>query len=111
MEKFTASRQGGFWRWMFSLKTAGSFGEISYDEKSINWKSSFMNFGGQFNRNIDELETITNSKYIDYLIFPRKCYLFSFSDGKKYKFKIPFEQSTQEWQNFKNKFSSKFKNQ
>jgi len=49
MLKFRASRQGGFWRWVSSLKTSGSYGEISFDEKVINWQSSFMNFGGKFN--------------------------------------------------------------
>jgi len=98
-------KQGGFFRWLFSLRTSGSWGKISYDQTTISWNSSFLNFGGKFSYPAQELQEISKAKYIDFMIFPRSCYKLTFADGKQYKF--TFKLNKEAGDEFLNSFASK----
>ena len=77
---------GGFFRYMSTFYTWGSMGDLTYDENTISYKSSFMNFGGKFNCRLDELSEIGQSKYINYLVFPTKCLVMQPKGKKAFKF-------------------------
>lgn len=76
---------------MFSLTTFGSAGDLSYDPDGLKYKSAFMNLGGKFSCKLSELKKIDQSKYIDFLVFPRKCLVLFLENGKTFKFKFASE--------------------
>jgi|TARA_B110000879_G_scaffold171777_1_gene222896 hypothetical protein len=77
---------GGFFRWMLSLTTRGSAGELTYTNEGISYKSAFMNFGGKFNCNLTDLTEIGQSRYINFLVFPNKCLVLLTANRKAFKF-------------------------
>ena len=77
---------GGFFRWISSLMTFGSAGNLTYNDDEISYKTSFLNFGGKFNCKLNELSEIGQSKYINYLVFPNKCLVMQPNGKKAFKF-------------------------
>jgi hypothetical protein len=89
-KKFQAFRQGSFLNWLTSFQTGGSAGDLQITDDKIKWKSAFMNFGGKFEYDLDQIKSIDKSKYLNFLIIPSQCFQFNFKDGKSYKFTFSF---------------------
>jgi len=91
-EKEQVFRVGGFWRWLFSMVTWGSSGELTYNDVGIKYKSNFMYFGGHFNATWSEIQKISKGKFLDFIFFPRECEKIEFHDGRvlKIKWQTPF---------------------
>ena len=89
-EKFDAYRQGGFFTWLMSFYTGGSAGNLQITEDKIKWKTAFMNFGGKFEYNLNQLKSVEKSKYLNFWVFPSQCFKFNFDDGKSYRFTFSF---------------------
>ena len=105
MHEFEAQKQGGFFRYLFSFVAHGSWGKLTYDEKTINWKSSLLNFGGEFSHSANELQSIAKAKYIDFGMIPRTCYRLTFNNGNSYKF--TFKLNKEAGEEFLNTFANK----
>ena len=104
------NRVGGFFAWSFGMLVTGFNGTLYYDSQTVKWKS-FLGLAGKFEHTKNELSEIIMGKFINWIVFPSKCYVFKFSNGKQYKLKpvMSFGEDKEKWDLFLKAYADKCK--
>jgi len=70
-----------------------------------------LGYAGKFEYPKSVLEEISKGKYIDYMVIPRECYIFKFSNKKIYKLKprFSFGENKEKWDLFLKVYADKCK--
>jgi hypothetical protein len=76
--------------WLTSTVSGGKAGTLKVTDSTIEWKTALLNFGGKFAHPLSEIQSVGRGRYLNFWVFPSKCLLITFTNGKSYKFTFKF---------------------